>query len=106
MPIQNPTTAGTNDKVPLFSDCLIAGIRRLQIEAATIIPAANPASARCSNLLSVFLIKNTHAAPSVVPTNGISIPSKIFISIKFPFIYARKNLLAKVIIFSDIVFIL
>ena len=48
----------------------------------------------------------TGAAPSVVPTNGISIPSKIFISIKFPFIYARKNLLAKVIIFSDIVFIL
>jgi hypothetical protein len=49
-------------------------------------PAANPASARCTDLLSVFLIKNTHAAPSVVPTNGISIPSKIFINITFSFL--------------------
>ena len=36
--------------------------------------------------LSVFLIKNMHAAPSVVPTNGISIPSKIFINITFSFL--------------------
>ena len=65
------------------------------VEKATIIPAANPASVRCSNLLSVFLIKNTHAAPSVVPTNGISIPSKIFIRIIFSFHICSKKFIGK-----------
>ena len=32
---------------------------------------------------AVKITKNTHAAPSVVPTNGISIPSKTFISIMY-----------------------
>ena len=68
-----------NDNVPIFSDCSIAGIKRLQMDAATITPAANPASARCTCFLSVFFIKSTHAAPSVVPMNGISIPRKISI---------------------------
>lgn len=65
-------------------------VKRCLRPNGTIIPAANPASARCSNLLSVFLIKNTHAAPSVVPTNGISIPSKTFISIMYSFLYSQK----------------
>ena len=86
IPIQNPATAGTNDKFPIFSDCLIAGIRRLQIEAATITPAANPVSARCTDLPSVFFIKKTHAAPSVVPTNGINMPKKVFIRFSLSFL--------------------
>ena len=64
----------------------MAGIRRLQIEAATITPAANPVSARCTDLLNVVLIKNTHAAPSVVPTNGINMPKKVFIRFSLSFL--------------------
>ena len=61
-------------------------IRKLQIEAATITPAANPVSARCTDFPSVFFIKNTHAAPSVVPINGINMPKKVFISFAFSFL--------------------
>ena len=55
-------------------------------------PAANPASTRCTDLLSVYLIKHTHADPIVVPTNGISMPSKYLLTLYFPSRYARKNL--------------
>lgn len=53
---------------------------RNQIDAATITPAAKPASERCTILLSDFFIKNTHAEPSVVPIKGISIPIKVSIT--------------------------
>ena len=46
MPSQNPMTAGTNDHFPMFAACSMAGIKRLQTEAATITPAAKPVSAR------------------------------------------------------------
>ena len=58
------------------SDCSMAGISRLQIDAATITPAAKPARERCTRSPSDFFIKNTQAAPSVVPRKGISIPIK------------------------------
>ena len=58
------------------SDCSMAGISRLQMDAATITPAAKPARERCIKSLSVFFIKNTQAAPSVVPKKGIMIPRK------------------------------
>ena len=45
----------------MSSDCSIAGISRLQTDAATITPAANPASARCTKTPSDFFIKKTHA---------------------------------------------
>ena len=67
----------------MLSDCSIAGISRLQIDAATITPAAKPASERCTILLSDFFIKNTHAEPSVVPIKvSITSPSlyKKFVS--------------------------
>ena len=78
-PTQKPIRAGRKDSLPIPSDCSIAGISRLQIDAATITPAAKPASERCTKSPSDFFIKNTHAAPSIVPRNGISIPRKVSI---------------------------
>ena len=52
----------------------MAGISRLHTEAATITPAAKPVSERCTASLSDFFMKNTHAAPSDVPRNGIKMP--------------------------------
>ena len=46
MPIQKPIAAGKKAHLPIESDCSIAGINKLQIEAATITPAANPVKAR------------------------------------------------------------
>ena len=57
------------------------GNQQTQIDAATITPAAKPASERRTKSPSDFFIKNTHAAPSVVPRNGIRIPRKVS---KFP----------------------
>ena len=65
--------------MPMPSDCSMAGISRLQIDAATITPAAKPARARCTRSPSDFFIKNTQAAPSVVPKKGIIIPRKVSI---------------------------
>ena len=61
------------------------------MEAATITPAANPASERCTDLPSDFFIKNTQAAPNVVPANGINIPKNIFISFILPFLLVLSN---------------
>ena len=74
MPTQNPSTAGRNDHRPSAADCAMAGISRLHTEAATITPAAKPVSERCTASLSDFFMKNTHAAPSDVPRNGIKMP--------------------------------
>ena len=42
--------AGRKDSLPIFSDCSIAGISRLQMDAATITsPAAKPARERCTS---------------------------------------------------------
>ena len=54
--------------------CSIAGSSRLQMEAATITPAAKPVSARCTISPKLFRKKKTQAAPSVVPAKGISSP--------------------------------
>ena len=76
-PSHSPTNAGTNAQSPIADDCAMAGISKLHTDAATITPAANPVSARCTPTASVLRIKNTHAAPTAVPTNGISIPSNV-----------------------------
>ena len=47
---------------------------RLHTLAAIITPAAKPVSERCTASLSDFFMKNTHAAPSDVPRNGIKMP--------------------------------
>ena len=74
MPIQNPEKAGRNDSFPIHAACSIAGISRLHTEAATITPAAKPVKMRCMASLSCLRIKNTQAAPSVVPRKGIRMP--------------------------------
>ena len=61
------------------SDCSMAGISKLQMDAATITPAAKPARARCTRSPRDFFIKNTQAAPSAVPKKGIMIPRKVSI---------------------------
>ena len=43
--MRKPTAAGINAKFPIDEDCSKAGTRRLQKEAATITPAANPVRA-------------------------------------------------------------
>ena len=68
----------------MLLDCSIAGINRLQMDAATMTPAAKPVSARWMLSLSAFLMKNTHAAPSDVPRNGIRIPQKACIDCHLP----------------------
>ena len=51
-PHQKPIAAGRNASLPLSLDCSIAGIIRLQIDAATITPAAKPVSTRRTELPS------------------------------------------------------
>ena len=75
IPSQKPIKAGRNAHLPLSAHWFIAGIRRLQIDAATITPPAKPVNARCTVRPSCFFIKNTHAEPAAVPINGIAIPS-------------------------------
>ena len=78
-PNQKPKNAGTNESFPIAADCSIAGIRRLQMEAATITPAAKPANERCTRSPSDFFMKNTQAAPAVVPRNGMNMPRNVCI---------------------------
>ena len=74
MPIQKPTNAGKNASFPIHATCSMAGISRLQTEAATITPAANPIRTRCTASLNCLRIKKTQAAPKDVPRNGIRTP--------------------------------
>ena len=74
MPIQKPATAGMNASLPNVSDCSIDGMSRLQTEAAVMMPAAKPFSVFCVLPLRECRIKNTQAAPRVVPKSGNKIP--------------------------------
>ena len=78
-PNQNPANAGKNANRPSPADWSMAGISKLQMEAATITPAAKPASERCTRSSSECRIKNTHAAPKDVPKKGISMPQNVCI---------------------------
>ena len=64
------------------SDCSVAGISRLQIDAATITPAAKPASARCTKSPRDLFIKNTHAE-TVVLLSHKKADSYIHIDVEF-----------------------
>ena len=74
VPAQNPTNAGIHAMRPSISEPSRAGCSRLQIEAATMTPAAKPASERSSSAERLPRMTNTQAAPSVVPRNGTSRP--------------------------------
>ena len=88
IPIRNPTAAGIKESLPIPSALSSAGESRLQKEAATITPAANPVSTRCilSEILSFST--NTIAAPRLVPRNGRRIPVHTCI---FTFSTRRKS---------------
>ena len=66
---------------PAASASSRAGISRLHTDAATITPAAKPASTRCTLRRSCRRRKNTHPAPSTVPINGSSSPQTICVVI-------------------------
>ena len=74
MPSRNPMAAGRNASLPRWSDWFMAGISRLQMEAATITPAAKPVSARRSSGFMPLRITNTQAEPSAVPMKGSASP--------------------------------
>ena len=74
MPNAKPTDDGRNPSLPRELLCSIAGRRRLKNDADTITPEAKPVSARCILVPIESLRKKTHAAPRLVPANGISIP--------------------------------
>ena len=84
MPSQNPPAAGGKAHAPSLADGSMAGIRRLHMDAATITPAAKPVSARCSMGLISRFMKNTSAAPSDVPINGISMPRITSVMVSHP----------------------
>ena len=82
VPIQKPANAGIKDNFPIFSDCSMAGIKRLHIDAATITPAAKPARIFLVFTFSSLRITKTHAEPRVVPKKGSRIVIIRFLFIK------------------------
>ena len=70
IPSQKPTTAGTKDHRPMSAACSIAGSSRLQMEAATMTPAAKPVSARCTISPKLFRIKKDAGRPQRRPGKG------------------------------------
>ena len=74
IPAQKPTTAGTKAKFPSPALSSRAGIKRLQMDAATMTPAAKPVSPRWTFRWSCSFIKYTQPAPRLVPAKGIRIP--------------------------------
>ena len=81
-----PIPAGANPHLPISLLCSIAGSSKLKNDADTITPEAKPCRAFSVLVLIAFLRKNTQAAPSEVPMNGMSIPcitaKTIFVSPK------------------------
>lgn len=67
--------AGNHAIFPCSSDISIAGRIKDQIDAAIITPDANPNNSFSTILFILFLIKNTIAAPKVVPAKGINNPN-------------------------------
>ncbi len=63
------------------SAILMAGIKRDQTEAAIMTPEANPKRLFCTFCRIWPIIKNTQAAPAVVPINGIITPKNTRIGI-------------------------
>jgi hypothetical protein len=81
MPPPKPMTEGIKASLPKEEDSSSAGIRRLQMEAATMTPEAKPVSPRCTERCIFPRMKNTQAAPRDVPRKGINNPQKISIFI-------------------------
>lgn len=74
IPLKKPIVAGIQAIFPCSSAISMDGMSKDQTEAAIITPEANPKSNFSILLFSLFLIKNTIPAPTVVPKNGINNP--------------------------------
>ncbi len=74
IPTQKPIKEGTKENLPSFELCSKDGMSRLQIDAATMTPAAKPDKALSTPSLRLFFKRNTEAAPNDVPKNGIRMP--------------------------------
>ena len=72
IPSKNPTSAGTHGITPCSAAISMDGIKSDQTDAAIITPAANPSNAFSSRAFISLRIRNTIAAPSVVPSSGTS----------------------------------
>ena len=72
IPSIKPTAAGSQAILPCSLDISIAGIRSDHTLAAIITPAAKPSRVFSIFALILSFIKNTIAAPRVVPSNGIN----------------------------------
>ena len=79
IPNKNPIAAGIQATFPCVSVISIDGINNDHTDAAIITPDANPNKIFSTFLFISFFIKNTIAAPSVVPINGITKPKNICI---------------------------
>ena len=75
MPSRNPPAAGIQPMCPAACASSIAGISRLQTEAAIITPAAKPINTFCTPPVICLRKKNTIAAPSVVIKNVKPVPA-------------------------------
>ena len=75
MPVKKPPTAGSHSLWPSSRAMSIAGIKSDHTEAAIIMPDAKPISAFCVLSPSSRRMKNTIAAPNVVPISGRVSPS-------------------------------
>ena len=71
-------TPGKKANRPNFSDCSIAGISRLQTDAATITPAAKPASERCTRSPRARRIKKYARCAQRCTQKGDQNPPKSF----------------------------
>ena len=86
MPRINPPAAGNQPGIPAACASSIAGMSKLQTDAAIMTPAANPRNIFCIPTLTSFLKKKTIAAPKVVirkvkPVPVIAHPIACIISI-------------------------
>ena len=81
IPNKNPTAAGTKLNSPKSFDKSIDGVIKDQIDAAIITPPAKPNNTFWIFGFILFFIKNTNAAPIVVPINCRIIPKIISIFI-------------------------
>lgn len=74
IPSQNPPAAGKTAQGPMRAACSMAGMSRLQTDAATITPAAKPVRPRWIKGCGDLPRKNTLEAPRDVPRNGMRMP--------------------------------
>ena len=91
-PAQKPIKAGRNAQTPMPADCSIAGISRLQTDAATITPAAKPLRAFWTFSLRDFRIKNTQPEPRAVPKKGIIRPRITVFIVASPLFHQRHSI--------------